>query len=255
MGDIANEPDKRKFLDSLNYKDETNPVAKTKAKEKPTDELMPGAYHDKDEEKGPKSPAQTTKEKMDMGTMKDGEIIKCGQMTASEFTSKYGKKKKAPSNDPAKTELKQMGKEGEGKMLKKDGMMFDQNGGMEAPHEEIDQMIHGAEAVAEEHEEEAEMSATELIALVVNFLRENGIHMDHGEAPLENPQLEGEIEKEPDVEVEGPAEEEMAELVEDPQKMQNAEALGKMAMFKYRARFTEARLNIRQDNILDYLEF
>lgn len=264
------DPAKMDFLENKNYKDKTNPVKKG------GEGGLMDALKLKGVKNAPKSPAVETKEekKLPEDVMKSEKVVlpkehlkedvkeaegiketaedmieededvlgkaESGAMCEKKFKVKYAPKAKT-SFKPAANRLKNIGKEGKDVFMKSE------------MDESTDQMVEGAEDVVEDHEEQEDMSAQELIDLVINFLKENGIDIELEEEPLETPEVVDVIEK-PEDDKEN-KDQEIMDLLDDENSFNESQMIGKMAMFKFKAKMAETRLNmLSNENILDYLQ-
>lgn len=197
------------MLNALSTEEEEEEVAKCGCSQKEADEVPEGDIDD--------------------GT--EDAIEKC-RMTQEQFKAKYAPKKGKSRFKPSKIRIKRVGKEGSSVLMKMD---FD--------------FMNGAEDVEEESEEpDEEISASELIAMMVDFLNDNGFEVSVEQEMLDHPEIEEEIEKEPEL-----TDEEIEVIANDPEEVRKAETLGNMMMLKFRMRMAENRLNMQTNNVLEYL--
>lgn len=269
---------------------EEGPSTTSKVEKKIPEKMNKGAVaseahlrEDMKEEKDIQSKAEDIKETAKGMHDEDEEVLekgcKGGAMSEDKLKSEFKPEHGKTSTTPAKPKIKNMGKEGKEVFMKAfekvlDDMMEDESEPEEAAEaseedehieekmveqgnpeaavefEEAEAEEEGAEAM--ENISEAALSAKDFIKLILDFLAEKGIELEMKEEPLENPEIESELEK-PEV-GEEVSDDDLSILSHNDEAMKTAEALGKMSMYKFRFRMTENRLNMMDDNILEFLK-
>lgn len=267
------DPEKLKFLDAKDYEEKTNPVKKgekggmegaVKLKDWKTAKEGPASEEKEDKTIGKSDMEAHIKDDMkeeqkiidvakkmkdeDKKELEKSAAIDC----AKKFLAKYGPKNEERTvKEGGTSSIKNMGKEGK-EVFMKSNDEFEEN--MEENVEETeepeaefeeenldegaDELVEGVEDIVEEEEHEEIMTAKELISMVMQFLQENGVEVGAQSAPMDNPEIEGIIEK-PESEI----------AFESYQDMADAECMGKMAMHKMQATFIENDM-ILSDDIL-----
>jgi hypothetical protein len=226
-GDIG-DPAKPEFLENKEHVDKPNPVKNKK------EEGLVDAYEIKGKKTAEEGPAVETKEDIDlpkkvMSKAEDGsecedteeedvedmeKAAKNGAMTEEQFKKKYVPKPEKTSFKSGENRVKGVGKEGKEIVMKCDGK--------EIP--------------------------SEVVEVLNTLLEEYNLELKTKLA-IDNDEIEDVIEK-PEMEV---TDEEITTIVESPEEMDKAEALGKMSMFKFRARMTESRINLAKASVIDIL--
>lgn len=226
-GDIG-DPAKPEFLENKEHVDKPNPVKNKK------EEGLVDAYEIKGKKTAEEGPAVETKEDIDlpkkvMSKAEDGSEIedteeedvedmekaaKNGAMTEEQFKKKYVPKPEKTSFKSGENRVKGVGKEGKEIVMKCDGK--------EIP--------------------------SEVVEVLNTLLEEYNLELKTKLA-IDNDEIEDVIEK-PEMEV---TDEEITTIIESPEEMDKAEALGKMSMFKFRARMTESRINLAKASVIDIL--